>query len=169
MVEIWKDIDGYEGRYQISNFGKVKSLIFNKNMKAFGKNYLMIALRDKDGEKHFEYIHRLVAENFIDNPNKYRVVNHKNGNKKDNRAENLEWCTYSHNIKEAFRIGLSFNGKGSKNGRSKKVKQYDLTGKFIKEYESANIAQNELKISHIIECCKHKRKTSGGFIWEYSR
>lgn len=168
IFEIYKDIKGFEGRYMISNIGNVKSLIRNKILKPFGKNYLMIVLRDDQGKKNYKYIHRLVAEAFIGNIKNLPCVNHKDGNKKNNVVSNLEFCTYSYNIKESFRIGLSYNGKGKENGRSKSVKQYDKKGNFIKEYESARIAENELKISHIIECCKNKRKTAGGYIWKYA-
>lgn len=101
--QIWKDIEGYEGLYQVSNTGKVRSL----NYKGTGKKkiwkyaitvntYKQIALC-KNGEIKYYYIHRLVAQAFIPNPNNYPVVNHKDENKSNNVVWNLEWCTQEYN------------------------------------------------------------------------
>ena len=159
------------GLYEISNEGNIRSKNYNKTkntkpIKPFGKNYLMIALY-KNNKKQYRYIHRLVAESFVANINNYKIVNHINGNKKDNRASNLEWCTCKHNIREAFRLGLSKNKKGVGNGRSKKVKQFTLDNKFIREWESMRLAEQHLNIKHIHECCAGKRKTAGGYKWQY--
>ena len=120
MKEIWKDICGYENRYQISNLGNVKSLyrkvkssngfktIPEKQLKLNNRNnsnYLTITLR-KCGHKYNMSIHRLVAQTFIPNPNNFPVVNHIDGNKKNNCVSNLEWCTQSHNVKESYKLGL---------------------------------------------------------------
>lgn len=98
MKEIWKDIKGYEGLYQISNFGNVKSVkkkIIRKPS-SIPKGYLRIGLF-KGGKTKFFYPHRLVAEAFIPNPNNLPCINHKDNNTKNNRMENLEWCTYKYN------------------------------------------------------------------------
>lgn len=97
MKEIWKDIKGYEGLYQVSNLGNVKSLKTNKNLYYSNSNngYLRVGLF-KNKRKMFS-IHRLVAENFIPNPNEYLVVNHKDFNQKNNKVDNLEWCTSKEN------------------------------------------------------------------------
>lgn len=107
--EIWKDVVGYEGLYMISNYGRLKSL---PKMVGRGKRYLskerIVSLHkspngylrthlDKDGERKFYSIHRLVAQTFLDNPNNYPCVNHKNENPADNRLDNLEWCTHAYN------------------------------------------------------------------------
>lgn len=118
MKEIWKPIKGYEGIYEISNFGKVKSIrYFNHvNNKIYSrekmlklslneKGYFRVGLYKSGKEIKFK-VHRLVAENFIPNPNKYNEVNHIDGNKQNNCVDNLEWCTHSHNIKEAVKLGL---------------------------------------------------------------
>ena len=107
MEEIWKNIKGYNGLYQISNLGNIYSLYTNKILKPFinEKGYLRIDLKGNGKRKIFK-VHRLVAEHFINNPNNYKEVNHINGVKTDNRVENLEWCTRSHNMKEAVRMGL---------------------------------------------------------------
>ena len=97
-MEIWKDIKGYEGLYQISNLGNVKSLKNKIYLKPsiHKKGYLHCGL-SKKGEKKQCFIHRLVAETFIDNPYKLPCVNHKDCNPKNNKIENLEWCTYKDN------------------------------------------------------------------------
>lgn len=104
--ELWKDISGYEGLYQISSLGRVRSFTNNKwgiskhphllkGQKATG-GYLWVGLKRNHADDR--RIHRLVAEAFVPNPENYPIINHKNGVKTDNRAENLEWCTYSYNI-----------------------------------------------------------------------
>lgn len=133
--EIWKDIKGYEGIYQVSNYGKVKSLeriIMRSNghpkpvrerilRQHFGNiEYLMVSLcKNKSVKKYC--VHRLILEAFILNPENKRCCNHKNGIKSDNRIINLEWVTYSENMKHSFKMGLhKYNGVV--NPRYKKVK-----------------------------------------------
>jgi hypothetical protein len=120
MEEVWKDIEGYEGYYQVSNLGRVRSLDrivphkIYKFMNAKGKilcpgkvgvGYYTVALCNNSKPKSM-FIHRLVAEAFISKTSKTNDVNHKNGIKTDNRLENLEWCTRSENTLHAFTIGL---------------------------------------------------------------
>ena len=115
MQEIWKDIEDYEGLYQVSNLGKVKSLpklVNRKNnskyltnekiLKPLSFGYARVILSNKSYS-----VHRLVAEAFIPNPNNLPIINHKDGNKQNNCIDNLEWCDYSYNNKEAYRIGLN--------------------------------------------------------------
>lgn len=111
--EIWRDIKNYEDLYQVSNFGRAKSFKSGKP-KIFSLcnnncGYVQVRLY-KDGGKEFLTVHRLVAEAFIPNPDGKPFVNHKNGNKTDNRVENLEWVTVSENLFHAYRIGLT-NGR----------------------------------------------------------
>ena len=108
MREIWKDVKGYEGLYQVSNLGRVKRLRFinrhldfkqEKILKPYkdgGDYYFVIGLH-KNGKKKYKAIHRLVAEAFIPNPNNYPIVNHKDENKENNYVDNLEWCTHKYN------------------------------------------------------------------------
>lgn len=118
MQEIWKDIENYEGCYQVSNLGNVRSLTrkvhtFNgwrttksqllKPLKS-NRNYYRVCLKSHQKNKYIS-IHRLVATAFIPNPNNYPVINHIDGNTANNKVDNLEWCTQSHNIKEAYRVG----------------------------------------------------------------
>lgn len=113
MREEWKPVTGYENRYLISNYGRVKSLWRKRGgrngvsitrtehiMCPFdnGHGYKMVSLGEKANRKNF-YIHRLVATEFCSNPNHYSVVNHIDGNPGNNRSDNLEWCTTAHNIK----------------------------------------------------------------------
>lgn len=106
--EIWKDIPNYEGLYQISNLGNVKRVLFvnnittkpqNKILKptSNGNGYLIISLH-KNGKRKNYYIHRLVAETFLNNPNNYNEINHKDFNKKNNKVDNLEWCCRQYNV-----------------------------------------------------------------------
>lgn len=121
-MEIWKTITKFE-EYQISNLGNVKSLKFGKEryLKAIKRSgYLRVELNSKAFS-----IHRLVAQEFINNPENKEQINHINGIKHDNRLENLEWCTQSENIKHAITTGLKISSKGEKNGASK-LKESDI-------------------------------------------
>lgn len=171
VEEIWKDIPGYEGIYQVSNLGNVKSLQMyatggyirrDKLLKPCnnGNGYFSVFLR-KNGKKHAKYIHRLVGEAFIDNPNKFRCINHKDENKSNNRVENLEWCTHKYNN--------NYGSHREKLSKSKRIKvnQYDLDGNFIKTWDGVRIAMLSTKIGHISACCKGHYKTAGGYIWRY--
>lgn len=97
-MEIWKDIDGYDGFYQVSNLGNVRSSKTKQNIyySDTNKGYFRVNLYKNKKRKSYS-IHRLVAEYFLDNPNNYPCVNHKDCNKKNNRVDNLEWCTYKYN------------------------------------------------------------------------
>lgn len=174
MEEIWKDIKGYENLYQVSNTGKVKRLSHkrydrNQILKerivkiTYPKNnwypYLSLC---KNGKAINKNIHRLVAEAFIPNPNNFPIINHIDGNKQNNSISNLEWCTYSHNNREAHKIGLN-------KGTAKTTLQFDKKGNLIKEWFSTRKAEKELKIANgkVSDCCIGKRKTAGGFVWKY--
>ncbi len=154
MKEIWKPIDNYDG-YIASNTGKIAKVMKGDSN---GKGYRFIKFQD--GNRI--YIHRLIAETFISNPNNYPIINHKDGNKDNNRIDNLEWCTQSHNIKEAYRLKLHIPKK-------KIVIQKNLDGKFIQEFEGIREAGKIIGVdySSIIKCCKDKAKTAGGYKWEY--
>ena len=118
MQEIWKDIKNYEGCYQVSNLGRVRSLTrkvktFNGERTSKGQllkplktnnGYYRVDLKQSQKDKYMS-IHRLVAETFIPNPNNYPIINHKDNNPQNNCAENLEWCTQSYNIKYAYKHG----------------------------------------------------------------
>lgn len=179
MEEIWKGIKGYESRYQISNIGRVKSLrkyVYNHFSKekiltpvVTKKGYLQIRL--SDGKKFKGYrIHRLVAEAFIPNPENKPQVNHINGNKQDNRVENLEWCTNKENMIHAAKNKLLKDVSGNKNPNCKKINQYDLYGNHIKKWKSIYDITETLGIDrHLItKCCTFKRDSASGYIWRYT-
>jgi hypothetical protein len=142
--EEWRDVTGYEGLYQVSNLGRVKSFPCPGNYGRSGirtpithyKGYKWLYL-SKDKEKHNFKIHRLVAMAFIPNPNNYPQVNHKNGIKDDNYVENLEWCNNSQNIQHAYDTGLA-QGKGEKHFRSK-FKDED-----IKKIRNLKLSQSKI-------------------------
>lgn len=169
MQEIWKDIEGYEGLYQVSNLGRVKSLPRNTNNQyknglvkkniVRGKGYYYVNLYNKS-TKLFT-IHKLVAEAFIPNPNNLPCVNHIDGNKLNNKIDNLEWCSYSNNEIHAYNNDL-------KAPIFKKVNQYDLNGNFIKTWNSIKEAQTFFKTTHIGECCRGKRNQTKNYIWRYA-
>lgn len=181
MEEVWKDVVGYEGLYQVSNSGRIKSLKYANQYGVFKrekilrkrydkKGYLHVYLYDKNMKKSFK-LHRLIAETFIPNPENKPQVNHINGIKDDNRVENLEWCTNQENQIHAFKIGLQKIKVGSLNPNAKKVNLYDLKGNYINTFGSIKEAQMYLhkNISHISDCCKGKRKTAGNYIWKYAK
>lgn len=194
-MEIWKDIKDYEGLYQVSNYGRVKSLkrkVKNKNgfrivnekiLKPIlnNKGYYVYGLR-KNNKLKILLLHRLIGEHFLNNENNYSCINHIDGDKLNNCINNLEWCTYKHNIKEAFRLGLNtytfkknfkhdyWKGKyGKEHNCSKPVKQYDLEENFIKEWESIMQASKETKVKYysISNNCRGKQRSAGGFIWKF--
>lgn len=159
MEEIWKDIEGYEGLYQVSNFGNIKSIKRRrtkggklKETMRYGYKYVTLS---KYGKIKRLSVHRLVAQAFIPNPNNYDIVNHKDENKSNNYATNLEWCTQAQNVQYSK--------------KTSSILQLDLNGNIIKEWESARNAEinNGFDNSCIIKCCKGKRKSHKGYRWQY--
>ena len=132
MIRIWKDIKGYENKYKISNYGEVISLPrFKKNHSKLQevptkkisqyvnkKNGYVYVYLCNDGKYKNVRLHKIVAENFIDNPNNYTQINHIDGNKTNNRVDNLEWCDCSYNIKDMYKR------KGTYKNDEKIIKKY---------------------------------------------
>ena len=193
-VELWKDIDGYEGLYQISNLGNVRSLnrkqrvglINNRTITRKGKilkiqknkyKYCYVFL-SKNGNKKYSLVHRLVAIAFIPNPNNLPEVNHKNGIKSDNKLKNLEWISKSDNEKHAYlflnkpRKSGNKGKYGKENSKSKIVLQINKeTNEIINRFYGIGEAERITGISNqqISKCCL-KRKghiTAGGYKWRY--
>jgi hypothetical protein len=135
MNEVWKMVPNFENRYQVSNLGRVRSLdrivkdvngvLYNKKGKILStkynnkNDYVRVNLYDESIKRHTTKVHKLVARVFLKQVENKPFINHKNGNKHDNRVENLEWCTASENINHAFDNNLIPRQKGGKNGNSK--------------------------------------------------
>lgn len=166
MEEIWKDIDGYEGLYQVSNVGRVRSLRRNIILKSkIERNgYERVRLSVNNIPKDYS-VHRLVANAFIPNPNNYPIVNHKDENRTNNCVENLEWCTQEYNVN--YGTGIAKRVKS----QSKKVLQFKPDGTFVKEWESTMDVQRNLGFcqSHIVQVCNGKRKIAYSYIWRYKK
>lgn len=164
--EYWKPVVGYEGLYEVSNWGRVKSIRFGKEriMKFYinGNGYSQVTLIKNNIKKTY-LVHRLVAEAFIDNTDNLPQVNHKDENKLNNNVENLEWCDAKYNMKYG-----TANTRRSK-AKSKPVLQYTLDGIFVREWESTIQAEREGGFSsgNICMCCKGERKYHKGCIWKY--
>lgn len=187
MNEEWRNIEGYEGLYQVSNFGRVKSLNYNntnqeKILSQFGngKGYLFVNLYKERKMKNC-YVHRLVAQAFLDNTNNYPMINHKDENKENNCVDNLEWCTQQYNVNygtaQARRIAnTDYKAKTAKmdykaiaEKQSKQVYQYDKQCNLIKIWKSTmECDRNGFNSSAISTCCNGKRNSHKGFVWSYT-
>lgn len=171
LQEIWKEINGFEGRYSVSNLGNIRNdksgLLLNPFIHNNG--YTRVSFRTK-GIINYFLVHRLVATMFIPNPHNKRTVNHKDGDKINNKLSNLEWATDKEQARHAINLNLRKSYKGKDSKLSQEVYQFDLCGNFIKKHDSVRCAKRELgNHLHISEVCNGKRKTTGGFIWSYSK
>ena len=160
MREEWKDIEGFEGRYMVSNKGRVKSLNYSNtgkegiiNAKDNGKGYLRVNLY-KDGKRKWYRINRLVAITFLPNPSNLPEVNHKDKIRINNCVDNLEWCTTQYNVEYS---------------KAKAIIGINKISGLIVEFPSIMEASRQLGISqgHICDCLKGRRKSAKGFYWHY--
>lgn len=172
--EIWKDIPNFEGVYQVSNFGDVKSLgryvrLSDKlggrrkkkecllKIEVCKNGYLRVSLNKDGSRKHF-LVHRLVAEAFIPNPQNMPQINHKDEDKTNNRVENLEWCDAKYNSNYGKRTMKASIAK------FKPVKQYDMQGNFIREFSSFKEASASVGVEIYKQDCNVGR-SAGGYQW----
>lgn len=180
-MEEWRDIKGYEGIYQVSNLGRVRSLDrFVRTHERFGGTRLVkgkikslpllvgypTVNLDKDYKHKVEYVHRLVAEAFIPNPENKPEVNHKDANKTNNNAENLEWVTHLENVQHSERLGLRTpNTKASNKAHERKVIRSD--GIVFDSIKEAAKSINQKGHANIVAVCNGRRNTAGGYGWKY--
>lgn len=191
-MEIFRDIEGYEGIYQVSNLGNIKSLKYEKERilkpTKNKRGYLQVNFYKSKKPKIYK-VHRLVALAFLTNPDNLPCVNHKNECKTDNRLSNLEWCDSKYNINYGSRnqrmVGTrrindpnnewckkaikTKNKKGSVNAE-KSVVQLSKDGvEIINTYESTMEASRQTGINqaNICKCCKGRYKSAGNFVWRY--
>lgn len=187
--EEWRDVVGYEGIYQVSNMGRVKSLANDKTRKEKiliqrknNNGYLQLMLCKYGKIKHY-YVHRLVGNAFLENPNNYPYYNHKNEIKTDNRAVNLEPCTHKYNLNyktaQARRVAHTdfkaivekrkIDYKAIAEKLSRQVYQYDKDGTLVAIWESTNeCGRNGYNQGNVTECCNGNRKSHKNYIWSYT-
>lgn len=183
MEEIWKDVPGYEGLYQVSNMGRLKSfkqysggqILKLTNRKG---EYIRVVLQGIGKPRKSISLHRLVAENFIPNPNGLPEVNHIDGNRQNNLVCNLEWCSSSYNVRHSIKMHpnqldgmIMFN----KYGKTEPVLQISKNGDVLRWFPSCAEAARETGICgrNIAQVARHTpynkkgqtRKTAGGYIW----
>lgn len=172
-MEQWKNIKGYDGKYQVSDLGRVRSLKFGKERVLVGckqkYGYLLVNLC-KDGKVKTCLLHRLVAEAFIPNPYGLTEVNHKDEDKTNNAVSNLEWCTHKYNINYGTCIERRAKALTNYPSTSKVVYQYTKDGTLVRSYPSVMEAERRTGYDqgYITDCCNGKHKQAYGFIWSYA-
>lgn len=178
MTERWKDIDGYEGMYQVSDRGRVKSLNYRCTgregflSQAVAKIGYPVVVLCKDKIQKMYYVHRLVAKAFLDNPQRKPEVNHIDGNKENNFVENLEWATYAENQRHACKTGLADIESGWKASVEKSrlaIAKVNQNGNIIKRYPSSAQAAKDNHMSHttILNYARGLKQCAGGNSWVF--
>lgn len=189
-MEEWRSVVGYEGLYEVSNTGKVRSLPHLrtsgipikgkeltpqkrfKNGKVEEGGHLRVSLT-KDGKTKKIFVHRIVAMAFIPNPNKFPIINHIDENPQNNNVNNLEWCDYKYNSnygtgRERRVSHTDFVSRSKK--YYKKVYQYAPTGELVKIWNSRKeAAQAGYTHSAITRCAQKKRRTHKGYVWTFEK
>ncbi|QKF94352.1 HNH endonuclease with NUMOD4 motif and intron encoded nuclease repeat [Fadolivirus algeromassiliense] len=165
MNEEWKKIPGFSN-YSVSNKGKVRNDKDDYVFSTVKKNnqYNFVNIKNNNNKRRLMPVHKLVALAFIENPNNYTIVNHKNGLKNDNNLENLEWTTPKGNVDHAIKNNLI-----KRIGCPRQVQKLDKNGNKLDAYKSIKEAEESLGInrSHILDVCMGKRKSAHGFRWEF--
>lgn len=184
MEEVYKDIEGYEGLYQVSNLGNVKSFVDNNGVarekvlkpRINGRGYLHVDLC-KNKKKKIYLVHRLVAQAFIENPNNLPIINHKDECKTNNIVTNIEWCTQKYNCNygtgiERHSKAMTNNQKLSKsltnNPKISKAVGAFKDGKLVLSFPSIMEAQRQgFNHGNVWSCCIGERKSHKGYEWRY--
>ena len=194
IMEQWKNIEGYEGLYQVSNEGRIKSLhreiiykdgrkkvleerILHNFISDLGYYHVMLS---KDGVPKRYKVHRLVAKAFIPNPENLPVINHKDENPKNNVVENLEWCTQGYNVHYGTMIERGRKKQLNREDKSKPLDKIDMTtGEILESFKSASEVERnnpQFKTSSVSRCCRGGQYLNGkwqtisdykGFMWKY--
>lgn len=193
MKEVWQPVKDYEGLYEVSSLGRIRSLNHavidscGKKQHFKGRllkpcctsgNYLIVTLHKGSQKKNF-LVHRLVASAFVPNPHNYPQINHKDENKHNNKISNLEWCTahynnfYGSHMRRAIvtrRSNVNWKRSIVKNAeaRKKTVIQCNMNGQTLKVWPSLSEVEKKLKInrSNISACCHGRRENAGGYVWK---
>ena len=177
MSEIWKAVPGYEGLYEVSNCGRVRSLDRWVKGSFAGKRlmkgrilkvgvasngYCMVVLT----KGHAKTVHRLVAKAFIPNPDNLPMINHKDEDKTNNHVDNLEWCDKVYNANYGT---IKERNMAKNNYNRRPIDKLDLDGKYVCTYPSLREAAKSIKLTYqcIAACCKGLRPTAGGYKWRY--
>ena len=187
-MEIWKAVEGYEGLYEVSNLGRVRGLDrFVRHSGEYQRKAKGIVLKEatnstghystvklnKNGVSKQHKVHRLVALAFIENPNGYKEINHKDENKQNNCVENLEWCTRKYNENygtKRERWSRNIDRESQARKVSKAVYQVSPDGNIVKRWDSIVQIHKELGYSsgNISMCCNGKIKRVYGFLWRFA-
>lgn len=177
MAETWKDVAGFDGLYQVSDQGNVRSrhrlgsdggILKPKDN---GRGYFQVSF-SREGKRKLFLVHRLVAEAFIPNPLNLPVVNHKDENPANNAVDNLEWCTVKYNLNYGTcitRRTAKLKGRYINGPLAKAVLQYDKSGNFVKEWPSTHEVERQTGFarSNISACCLGRLKSAYGYIWRF--
>lgn len=167
MEEIWKFIEGFDNKYEVSNLGRVRSHKTSKYLKPYCNNdgYLVVGLSKNNKVKTLS-LHRLVAKYFVPNPDNLPEVNHKDYNATNNQYDNLEWCSRAYNIEYSKDRII----RATKQRFSRVIYQYNQEGVLVKTWNLIMDIHRELGLNHrqITDCCNGKVKTCGNYVWSYN-